>query len=1025
MRRRKFLQLATRAGAGIAVAGPVLGPALLQAQAMGQAAAPPHRARGSAPTGDAVRLLRLDQAWSISRDPSNLGKQQGWEKFVKSDAKPVRVPSVIQEVFPAYHGVVWYWTEFGSVPDAYSGGSYLIRFQAVDYLAEVWLNGVYLGMHEGGETPFTLDGTVAITSNRKSNLLAVRVLNPVDQPIDGIVLPETPHRNKFVKIANGALPDFGGIIAPVELLSCPAIRIDDIFVRSDWKSGRVHIETTLHSVRRQGDPVQLQISVTRRGASQILSTHNLSAHAGSGTSVLTSELVLSDHELWALDNPCLYRADVRVWANGVDGQHELSRNFGFRDLRVTRGYFRLNGRRIFLKCTHTGNHVPFGQVVPPSGARDLLRKDLLYAKASGFNTVRFISGVAFPYELDLCDELGLLVYEESSGSWLLKDSPGMKARYESSVREMILRDRNHPSVAIWGLLNETEDGATYREGASALPLVRALDDSRLVLLSSGRFDGNISVGSVSNPRSDRWEYEWGNEAPDAAHVAMKYPSGIGAGDFHLYPTVPQMAEVDHLIRTLGEGSKPVFLSEYGVGSMMNVIQEVRSYEQFGIPADAEDYVLMRSMADRFVADWTRFGMDTVYPFPETLLERSQLSMARHRLLGFNLIRSNPHICGFNLTGMLDHALTGEGLWRFWRDWKPGSFDAVQNGWAPVRWCLFATPTHTYVGRPVQLEAVLANEDAVRPGEYPAEIRVWGPQGSAWVRQATVSIPSPPVDGDGPLAVSVLKEEVTLEGPAGAYDLIPSVPHGMATPETSWRFHLSDPQAWPRITAEIRTWGLPPAVSSWLQARAIQSLPLEDASLHKRHIVLVGDVSNQTDSAATWKHLAELMAAGSIVVFLSPLAFRRDKDSAAMLPLAKKGRVYEFHDWLYHKECVAKEHALFNGLQSRGLLDWYYYGPTLPTILFDGQDTPEEVVAAAFATGYSTPGGYASGVLLGSYHFGRGRFLVNSFPILDHVDQHPVADRLLLNMIQYAQAHATGSAVPLPPDFNDTLRRIGY
>ena len=89
----------------------------------------------------------------------------------------------------------------------------------------------------------------------------------------------------------------------------------------------------------------------------------------------------------------------------------------------------------------------------------------------------------------------------------------MKVRYERSLREMILRDRNHPSLAIWGTLNETEDGAVYREAVSALALVRSLDDTRLVLLSSGRFDGNISVGSLSNPGSSTWEYEWGKEAP--------------------------------------------------------------------------------------------------------------------------------------------------------------------------------------------------------------------------------------------------------------------------------------------------------------------------------------------------------------------------------------------------------------------------------------------------------------------------------------------------------------------------------
>ena len=545
-------------------------------------------------------------------------------------------------------------------------------------------------------------------------------------------------------------------------------------------------------------------------------------------------------------------------------------------------------------------------------------------------------------------------------------------------------------------------------------------DTRLVLLSSGRWDGQLSIGSVSNPGSSEWEPTWGEEAPGGRVVAMQYPSGVGVGDFHLYPTVPQTPEINRLMRTLGQNSKPVFLSEYGIGSMMNVIHEARMYEQAGIRQDAEDFVLMRSMADHFAADWSRFAMETAYPYPEILLEMSQRSMAHHRLVGFNLIRSNPKICGFNLTGMLDHAMTGEGLWRFWRDWKPGVFDAVCDGWAPVRWCLFAEPAHTYVGRPVTLEAVLANEDTLHPGVYPVQFRVLGPNGVAWERQSSLSIP----ETDGPLAVPVLQEEIVLKGPAGTYELIPFIQRA-APPETRWKFYLSDPQSLPKLNQQVTTWHMPENVESWLSAHGVRTTPLGSAPGEGRQLILVGNVSKQPASPIEWQQLAARMANGSTVVFLSPLAFARDKDASAWLPLANKGRIYEFHDWLYHKECVAKPHPVFAGLQGNGILDWDYYGPVLPHYLFDGQDTPAEVIAAAFAAGYSTPGGYASGVLLGSYKFGAGHFFVNTFPILENIDTHPAADRLLLNLIENAAASVQDPAVALPADFNSRLKEIGY
>jgi hypothetical protein len=142
-------------------------------------------------------------------------------------------------------------------------------------------------------------------------------------------------------------------------------------------------------------------------------------------------------------------------------------------------------------------------------------------------------------------------------------------------------------------------------------------------------------------------------------------------------------------------------------------------------------------------------------------------------------------------------------------------------------------------------------------------------------------------------------------------------------------------------------------------------------------------------------------------------------------LAQKGRCYNFGDWLYHKECVAKAHPIFEGLPSKGILDWYYYGPVIPHYVFDGQEKPDEVVAAAFATGYTAPGGYASGILLGSYRFGEGRFVVNTLPIMENVDSHPAADRLLLNLISYAAGFVGKPLSELPAGFDTQLKAIGY
>ena len=1012
MDRRHFLKDTAQAGVGLGVSGSLLG-----------RASDPSAAKTDDVTELGSASLRLDGQWLIATDAGNVGREQKWSAAPIAEAKSIRVPSIIQEVFPGYHGVAWYGREFVAPPLAHPQGRYLLRFERVDYEAEVWVNGVSVGKHEGPETPFVLDATSAVKPKEK-NWLAVRVLNPSNDRIDGIVLKETPHQCKVIPFSNGAMFDYGGLCGSVELAMAPAVRIENIFARPDWKTGKIRIQATVHNALEQGLRGRIQFKVAPAATGETLAVSHAEQELPSGDKLIEGEVQVEDPRLWDLDDPYLYRVTVGIAAHGSD---EVSVRCGFRDFRVEKGYFRLNGKRLFLRSAHTINHCPVGQIVPPPDAPDLLRRDMLYAKASGFNTVRFISGIAPPSQLDLCDEIGLMVYQETMAGWELGDSPQMKERYDRSIREMVLRDRNHPSVVLWGMLNETREGPVFREAVAALQIVRSLDDTRAALLGSGRWDGQLSIGSVSNPGSMNWDHVWGNEAhggpsvakPDLREFWMK------TGDVHFYPEVPQSPETDHLMRTLGEdASKPVFLSEYGIGSMMNVIHNARRYEQAGTYGATEDYLLMRSMADRLVADWNRWGMDGVYPFPEDLVRASEHWEARHRTLGFNVIRSNPRLCGFNLTSLPDPVLTDEGVWGFWRDWKPGVMDALRDGWAPVRWCLFVNPAHAYVGRGFKVEAVLANEDVLRPGEYPVRFRICGPKGIAWERQAVVRIPATAAGEDGPLAIPVLEEEVTLRGPAGEYRLVADMEQGGAPAGRTLEFYLSDSAALPQLSQKVTVWGVDEKSQNWLKARGVTCEPLQGTP-SRREIILVGDVSKAGSDEGAWKELAGRMARGSSVIFLSHEAFARAKDSMRWLPLAKKGRCYKFGDWLYHKECVAKAHPVFEGLQAPGILNWYYYGPVIPHFLFEGQETPSEVIAAAFAAGYSTAGGYASGILMGSYRFGEGRFVVNTIPVLENLDSHPAADRLLLNLVADGAGSVSQPLAALPADFEAQLKAIGY
>ena len=159
----------------------------------------------------------------------------------------------------------------------------------MDYLAEVWLNGVYAGGHEGGESPFTLDIT-DIIEQKSENLLVVRVLNPTNEPIDGIILKQTPHRNKVEPYVTGGSYNHGGIVQPVELIYAPAARVTDVFARPDIASGRIQLQTTVRNDTAAAITASLEASVTPASGGSIMGSISYTQNFPQGDSIHNIEL---------------------------------------------------------------------------------------------------------------------------------------------------------------------------------------------------------------------------------------------------------------------------------------------------------------------------------------------------------------------------------------------------------------------------------------------------------------------------------------------------------------------------------------------------------------------------------------------------------------------------------------------------------------------------------------------------------------------------------------------------------------
>ena len=433
-------------------------------------------------------FLSLDGGgWQILTDPTDIGIP-GYCWFPGgAGGFAGEVPMLVQETYPGYQGLAWCLKDFVAPRNPDPDGRYLLRFWEVNYKATVFVNGVQIGSHEGAEEAFVLDITDAVHPGQ-ANRLAVRILIPTYGMIDGITLDEIPY----------ALTE-GGIIDSVELLVTGPVWVEDLFVIPDYQTGFIDIKANVRNFLAGNVNAHMSFAA-QPGPAQDSSYYSLPA----GDSLIETQLTVPNHQLWDLDDPCLYDICMNIWGDGFDFYDTQSARCGFREFKFENGYFRLNGQRMFLRgALHSnGNQVGLTTVHDPN----LLLEDIIKLKAMGVQCIRFTNGLVTRKQLDLCDEVGMMAYVESTVAWLFGPSEHMQDRYETYIRGMIKKARNHPSVTIWGLLNEENLTLLFKMAVESLPWIRTLDESRMVLLSSGRFDDCEEAGLCEGP--PRWRIDW-------------------------------------------------------------------------------------------------------------------------------------------------------------------------------------------------------------------------------------------------------------------------------------------------------------------------------------------------------------------------------------------------------------------------------------------------------------------------------------------------------------------------------------
>ncbi len=424
--------------------------------------------------------------WQFAVDDADEGVRDRWYETDVAFDREIVVPfppesraSGIADT--GFHPVVWY-RRGVAVPDVPRGERLLLHFGAVDYRADVWVNGRYVGGHEGGHTPFTLDVTGSLRPDRDEQVVVVRAedrAQDVTQPRGKQDWRPEPHSVWYHRTT--------GIWQPVWLERVPDLHVTELHWVPDVPGARVGVELRLSRV--PDHPVTVRVTL-RLGdellAEQTVATrddvlhHTIAVPAARNTQDL-SRLT------WTPHSPVLVDAEVTVLDDGraVD---DVRSYLGFRSVGFADGKFLLNGRPLFLRLVLEQGYWPDTLLAAPDA--DALRREVELVKRLGFNGVRIHQKVEDPRFLYWCDRLGLLVWTEMPSAYTF--STTAIERLTREWLDVVRRDRSHPCVVTWVPLNESwgvhdvETVPAQRHYVSALyHLTKALDPSRPAVGNEG------------------------------------------------------------------------------------------------------------------------------------------------------------------------------------------------------------------------------------------------------------------------------------------------------------------------------------------------------------------------------------------------------------------------------------------------------------------------------------------------------------------------------------------------------------
>jgi len=554
-----------------------LGP-VASAWALGPVPRPEH----PRPDFEREAIQILNGQWSFSLDPADRGlAERWWDK--RSLGGTILVPFPVESELSGVGDqnpppVMWYARGFDLDESLSLEGPaphrLLLHFGAVDYQATVWLNGVKLGEHVGGYTPFSFDVTDVVKPS--GNHLAVRVFDSKDpMQVRGKQTTTGKSYSIFYTTVSGIWQSVW-----LERVGDPYLKSYRFRPASDLSGGTFSL---VIEGETNGLSADIRI-VSPAGKVELARWEGRDA-------VWRTE----SPRPWSPDDPALYEVEIRL-VDGAGRALDSVRSYvGIRTIETRGGKVFLNGEEFYQQLLLDQGYFPGGIYTPADD--EIMRSDVEMFKRMGFNGIRKHQKIEDPRFLYWCDKLGLVVWAEmpSLGIISLGTPPGWaRERFREEWMAVIERDYNHPSIIVWTVFNESwgiqniDWSRTNRGWAQEMvKATREADPTRLVVDNSGgrHFDTDLwdFHHYLSTVERSQWLYERYDLQPGDRRGDLWTLMAALTG----HPVLPTFA------RGVRYQGQPIILSEYGGFGFYRTAGEkslLELYRDYTLAVAEHDYI---------------------------------------------------------------------------------------------------------------------------------------------------------------------------------------------------------------------------------------------------------------------------------------------------------------------------------------------------------------------------------------------------------------------------------------------------